>query len=237
MTGCRRGRWPRASMPWRSPTALAMRSLRGGASSSSTRTLANLSGKVHPFNLDWPHDFCPCLENGRPGCVQHEWNDLLERNHKQCSQCHRQIRFHVSRSKSPASGKGKKQVCFDDCSTAQQSSGGNPKPILKHDTTAVQDNSGALEHLAKAIKVTTDPLIKSALQTECAKLASLRLQHAAAQDTAAEAVRKADSAWREADTKHTQAVNAVEKEKAAALLLASAAATKQDAARRLAQAE
>ncbi|CAK0895285.1 unnamed protein product [Prorocentrum cordatum] len=178
------------------------------------------------------------------GCGQHEWNDVLERSGRSCSKCHRTVRLHVSRSKSP----GTKRVSFEDQKAPQGDPGVVPKTILKSNSAVSEVGLGALEHLASAIKVTHGPVIKHALQLEYAKLESLRVREAADQDTAAEAVRKADAAWRDADTKHSQAVAPVTrlrgllsaaeiKEQAAALHLANAAAVKQAAARRLAQAE
>ncbi|CAK0800550.1 unnamed protein product, partial [Prorocentrum cordatum] len=119
---------------------------------------------------------------------------------------------------------------YDSMSAAPSDPGVAPKTILKSNSAVSEVDFGALEHLASAIKVSHDPDIKNALQLEYAKLESLRVREAADQDTAAEAVRKADAAWRDADTTHSQ-------EQAAALRLANAAAVKQAAARRLAQAE
>ncbi|CAK0821444.1 unnamed protein product, partial [Prorocentrum cordatum] len=160
-------------------------------------------------------------------------------NGRVCKKCGHQVRLHRARSKSP------KSVSFDIGKNQLLKPG---KSILKGSVAQATTKAPSVrELLVNAIAAATDPKLRDTLQAELSKLEGEQ-QEPVWEESAAEAVRRADSAWRDAEHKRNQSVKSVmrlrqqltaaeDKEMAAATALAEATLSKQAAAKRLAQAD
>eukprot|EP00959_Pyramimonas_sp_CCMP1952_P453367 9468117-Pyramimonas_sp.AAC.1 len=152
------------------------------------------------------------------GCNRHEWNDMLASNSNKCSRCFRPVKIYKPKSAVNDAGPGGK----GGSGRSGGAAGGNllqlavaPPPV---------------DILTQALGVTSDPLLKAALTSAVQQQA----KPAAPPQTAEEAVRRAASAWKDANYKHDQAVQQVSRCREALL---RAEAKESETVRVLAEAE
>ena len=165
------------------------------------------------------------------GCNTHQWNHVLQKEGGKCRSCGRPVSLYQPKPK---------RGHLSQEADADKLVGGRKKE--KGSKSGVTDD--AVKLLDQTIAATTDPTIKQVL---IAQRALLTVQSAATAAQPAEAARKAEGTWRDADAKHVQAVQHVirsqenlaraeERERETALILAQATLARQIAVKALAQA-
>eukprot|EP00959_Pyramimonas_sp_CCMP1952_P442388 9261193-Pyramimonas_sp.AAC.1 len=181
-------------------------------------------------------------------CGQCEYNDRLEQRDRKCARCGRKVKLYVQKPKSPSAPKGIiKNVSFAKDSDAGSNQSTPRGSKAGKGSRGQAGESSARSLLEQAIAAAQDPKLKDALTQQVAQLKREEAQHQQPKD-ALPSLQRADSAWRDANNRHTQAVQSVLrirrqleaaelKERRLAEELAEATIAKQQAARALAAAE